>query len=53
MSAITDLTHDERTARMLLSILAEPDDSVTGRVLPASVRSRHYVSSTTRTRSQG
>ena len=33
MSAITDLAHDERTARMLLSILAEPDDTVTGRVL--------------------
>lgn len=33
MSAITDLAHDERTARMLLSILAEPDDPVTGRVL--------------------
>lgn len=33
MSAITDLAHDERTARMVLSILAEPDDPVTGRVL--------------------
>lgn len=33
MSAITDLAHDERTARMLLSILAEPGDPVTGRVL--------------------
>ncbi|MFJ3311214.1 hypothetical protein ACIPJU_00125 [Micrococcus endophyticus] len=33
MSAITDLAQNERTARMLLSIPAEPDDPVTGRVL--------------------
>lgn len=33
MSAITDLADDERTARMVLSILAKPDDPVTGRVL--------------------
>lgn len=33
MSATTDLAHNERTARMLLSILAEPGDPVTGRVL--------------------
>ena len=33
MAVITDLSPDERSARMLLSILAEPDDPVTGRVL--------------------
>lgn len=33
MAAITDLAPDERSARMLLSILAEPDDPITGRVL--------------------
>ncbi|WP_404464945.1 DNA-protecting protein DprA [Micrococcus antarcticus] len=33
MAVIADLSPDERSARMLLSILAEPDDPVTGRVL--------------------
>lgn len=33
MAAIADLAQDERTARMVLSMIAEPDDSATGRVL--------------------
>src|SRR5699024_1959901 len=33
MSAITDLASDERHARMVLSLLAEPDNSVTARLL--------------------
>ncbi|MGO1922073.1 MAG: DNA-processing protein DprA [Microbacterium sp.] len=33
MAVIADLAPDERSARMLLSFLAEPDDPITGRVL--------------------
>lgn len=33
MAGIADLAPDERRARMLLSILSEPDDAITGRVL--------------------
>lgn len=33
MSALTDLASDERHARMLMSLLAEPDDPVAGRLL--------------------
>lgn len=33
MAGIADLAPDERRARMLLSILSEPDDATTGRVL--------------------
>ncbi len=33
MAGITDLATDERHARMLLSILSEPDDAITGWVL--------------------
>lgn len=33
MSALTNLASDERHARMLVSLLAEPDDPVTGRLL--------------------
>lgn len=33
MAAIADLAFDERRARMLFSILSEPDDPVTGHVL--------------------
>ena len=33
MSALADLASDERHARMLVSLLAEPDDPVTGRLL--------------------
>ncbi len=44
MSAITDLAHDERTARMLLSILAEPDlSSPTCLVTPDGAEDRLRV----------
>lgn len=33
MTSFSDLGRDARTARMVLSILAEPDDAVTGRLL--------------------
>lgn len=33
MAGIADLAPDERRARILLSILSEPDDAITGRVL--------------------
>lgn len=33
MAAVADLARDERTARMVLSMLAEPNDGVTGRIL--------------------
>lgn len=33
MSAITDLSPDERRARVMLSLLAEPDDPLTGRLV--------------------
>lgn len=33
MSALTDLASNERDARMLVSLVAEPDDAVTGRLL--------------------
>ncbi|EPH06989.1 hypothetical protein HMPREF1531_00033 [Propionibacterium sp. oral taxon 192 str. F0372] len=36
MSAIADLASDERRARVLLSLLAEPDDATAGR-LPSYV----------------
>lgn len=41
MARVTDLAPDERRARMLLSILSEPNDAFTGRVLgfnPSTVR---------------
>jgi DNA processing protein len=33
MTNLTDLVTDERTARMVLSMIAEPNDSATGRLL--------------------
>lgn len=33
MTALTGLTTDERTARMVLSMIAEPNDPATGRLL--------------------
>lgn len=33
MTSLSDLALDERTARMVLSMLTEPDDAVTGRLL--------------------
>lgn len=33
MTSLSDLARDERTARMVLSMLTEPDDAVTGRLL--------------------
>lgn len=33
MAGLTDLAGDERAARMVLSLLVEPNDRVTGRVL--------------------
>lgn len=33
MTVFTDLATDERSARMVLAMIAEPDDLVTGRLL--------------------
>ena len=33
MTNLSDVVQDERTARMLLSMIVEPDDAVTGRLL--------------------
>lgn len=33
MTTLSQVVQDERTARMALSILVEPDDAVTGRLL--------------------
>ena len=33
MTILSQVVHDERTARMALSMLVEPDDAVTGRLL--------------------
>lgn len=33
MASLSDVASDERTARMVLSMLVEPNDPVTGRIL--------------------
>ena len=33
MTILSQIVQDERTARMVLSMLVEPDDAVTGRLL--------------------
>ena len=33
MAGLSDVASDDRTARMVLSMLVEPDDPVTGRIL--------------------
>ncbi len=33
MPSLSEIARDERTARMVLSMLVEPDDAVTGRLL--------------------
>ena len=33
MTSLSEVANDERTARMVLSMLVEPNDPVTGRIL--------------------
>lgn len=49
MTGLTDLVTDERTGRMLLSMIAEPDDRATGRLLAqlGAVETIHLAESDT------
>lgn len=40
MASLRDVASDERTARMVLSMLVEPNDPVTGRILVQARSSR-------------